>query len=95
MIDRSDVIRRAQKHLETQLDDETIMMHLDSGLIYAMADTANEIWARLREPVAFGTLIEHMTERFDVDQETCVRQVADFIGELEKLNVVVIEPAAA
>lgn len=93
-LDADSVIRRTQKHLETQLDDEIIMMHLESGIIYTMVDTANEIWEQLREPVSFGKLIDHVIERFKVDRETCVREVGEFILELKKLDIVEIEAGA-
>lgn len=85
-------IRRTEQHLETPLDGETVIMLVKSGVIYAVADTANAIWAELREPIVFAALIDQMLERFEVDRETCVRDVGAFLLELEELEIIEIEP---
>ena len=86
-------IRRTVQHLETPLDGETIIMHLKSGMIYAVADTANVIWSELRQPLLFAKLIDQLLQHFEVDRETCTRDVSAFLQELKRLEIIEIEAA--
>ncbi len=85
-------IRLTEQHLETPLEGETIVMHVKSGMIYAVADTANAIWSRLSRPITFEALIDAMIEQFSVDRETCIRDVTAFLHELEGLEIIEIVP---
>lgn len=88
------VIQRTKNHLDTQLDDEVILMQIESGQIYGMAETAEVIWGQLSEPATFGQLIDHLVEQFDVDRGTCITEVSQFLFDLEKQKFVEINIAS-
>lgn len=81
-------IQRKPTYLETELDDEIIILQRETGLISSMADTGREIWARLSEPVRFGDLIDDLVDEFDVERDTCVAEVSRFLAELEKQDFI-------
>jgi hypothetical protein len=93
-IDRGQVIARTATHLETQLDDETIVMDTGSGQIYGMADTAQEIWSALREPIRFDALVDHMVARFAVTPALCGEEVANFLVGLQRAGMIEIRAGA-
>lgn len=88
------IIVRKENHLETPLDDEVILMHAESGVIYGLADTARDIWVALREPISFGALLDRLVEAFDVTREVCGAEVGDFLARLERAGMIEIRPRA-
>jgi hypothetical protein len=89
-----DVIVRKADRIETELDDEIIVMNVASGEIVGLADIAKEIWAALGEPVAFGALVARLTATFAVTPAVCSEEVGAFLAELEQAGVVEIKGAA-
>jgi DNA-directed RNA polymerase delta subunit len=90
MIDDRSVLKRGTKYLDTELDDEVILMQVESGQIFGMAETAQEIWTRLSEPVTFGKLLDDLVEHFDVDRATCAAEVSRFLVELQNQEFIEI-----
>lgn len=86
-------IQRKPTCLETELDDETIIMQLKTGQISSMAGTGREIWTRLSEPICFGDLIDYLVGEFDVERDTCVADVTRFLSELEGRDLIEIGAA--
>lgn len=76
------VVARGDGHVESELHDETVLMSLDRGKYYAMAETAQAIWLHMAEPVSVGTIVDRLTAEYDVERGTCERAVLGFVGEL-------------
>lgn len=87
-----DVIMRRNSYLQTRLDDETIVMHIDSGRIFGLADTAEAVWRTLEEPMPFRRLIALMAETFEVAPATCREEVGRFLANLEELGMIEVRP---
>ena len=47
-------ISRSEAYLDTQLDDESIVMQIESGNIYGMGETAKTIWDIIAQPISFS-----------------------------------------
>jgi len=86
------VIRRKDNHVTTELDDELILMQVGSGQFYSMDDTARDIWQRLAGPITFEQLIEQLLEHYDLDRQTCVKEVSEFLRVLENSDLIQIAP---
>ncbi len=86
-------IQRKSTYLETELDDETIVMQIKTGRISSMAETGRAIWIRLSEPICFGDLIDDLVDEFEVERDTCATEVGGFLIELEKHGFVEIASA--
>jgi len=82
-INESTTIVRAEKLLATDLDDETILMSIEQGAYYGMEQTARRIWEIIETPHTVAELCHKLSEEYDVDSETCRR---DVIGYLEELS---------
>jgi hypothetical protein len=93
-IGSADVIVRKDNHLETQIDDETILMHIETGQIFGLANTAKEIWAAVGEPISFDRLVERLVAEFAVDVDACRSDVAAFLAGLQRAGMIDIRAAA-
>ena len=75
-------VRRIHDVLDTEIDDQTVMMDIEQGSYFGLNKTATRIWARLAEPMVGGELCDRLTEEFDVPREQCEQQVDDFLENL-------------
>ena len=73
---------RIQDVLDTEIDDQTVMMDIEQGSYFGLNETATQIWAMLAEPMVIGDLCNRLTEQFDVPREQCEQQVVAFLGSL-------------
>lgn len=81
-LDRHTRVRRIDDVLDTEIDDQTVMMDIDQGSYFGLNPTGTRIWALLAEPIAIGDLCDRLLEEFDVPLEQCERQVVDFLESL-------------
>ncbi len=78
------LISRSQDLLATEVDGETVLMHIEQGRYYGLAKTARAIWTLLETPLRFQELCGALQARYAgdpvaiaVDAERFVAQMAD------------------
>ena len=75
------LVKRADL-LSSGMDEDTVMFDLNSGRYFGMDVVGSAIWSRLKDPVRVSDLCDLLQQEFDVDQETCERDVLAFLDEL-------------
>lgn len=65
------------------MDGELVALHVEKGTCYGFNVTATRIWNLLAEPKTEAQLYEALMAEFEVDRETCEREVAPLLRELE------------
>lgn len=92
-LEDQDMISRADTVVATNLDDEVIMMSVESGKYFHLDDIATDVWSKLEEPASFGDVVAHLCEIYDVKLDQCRAQTADLIQQLADLNVLQVARA--
>lgn len=88
------LVRRRDQPLTNDLSDtETVMLDTDRGRYYGLRDVGKVIWEHLASPTTIDGLCRHLLTRFDVDAETCRREVGGFLDELHKQGLLEIHEA--
>jgi PqqD family protein of HPr-rel-A system len=75
-------VRRIEDVLDTEIDDQTVMMDIEQGSYFGLNKPATRIWAMLAEPIVIDELCDRLTEEFDVPREQCEQQVGEFLANL-------------
>ena len=75
-------VRRVDAVLNTEIDDQTVMMDIEQGSYFGLNTTATRIWAMLSEPTVIGDLCGRLTDEFEVPREQCEQQVVAFLEDL-------------
>lgn len=75
-------VRRLDDVLETEIDNETVMMDIEQGSYFGLNPVGSRIWALLGESIAIGDLCDQLTEEFEVPREQCESQVLGFLQDL-------------
>lgn len=67
---------------ESGLGDETVMLHLSSGLYFGLDAISTEYWERLKAGVAIRELCAEMAARYEMPLEQVESDARTFLSEL-------------
>lgn len=81
--------------MESRIDEDLVALDVDQGTCYGFNATAARIWDMIEQPARLSHLLERLLAEFEVDRETCERELRALIGELERDGLVVTEPIDA
>jgi hypothetical protein len=85
------VIARRNNLMTSELSDtELVMLSIERGSYYGLADTAKAIWNYLDKPHSIVAVCAHLRTCFSVEQETCEREVLVFVNEMLKDELVLV-----
>jgi len=70
------------------LDDELVMMDIEKGKYFSLNKVATHIWDLLKKPHTIPELCELLLSEYDVDPETCKKEVTVLLNEMDKLGLV-------
>lgn len=81
--------------LASDLEDELVMLNLESSHYYGLEAVGKFIWEQIRTPLTVAELVETLLAQFDVERETCEREVIAFLEELEQEGLIQVETTTA
>ncbi len=84
-------ISQIEEIVASDIDGETVMMSIENGEYYGLDDIGSRIWELIEKPVKVSDLIDTLLERFDVDRETCKKDVLKFLNELNEDRILVVK----
>lgn len=74
--------------LAAELGEETVMMSMAHNKYYGLDDVGSRIWALLLQPRTLAELCTTLQQEFEVDAETCEREVKVFVERLVNAGLV-------
>ena len=77
-----------------KLDDEMVLLNLDSGEYFGLNDTGTRVWELLAEGHSRTEVVDCLIEEFEVDVEIASSHVATLCGELLEAGLLAEESAA-
>jgi hypothetical protein len=67
---------------------ETVVLDMKSGMYYGMGAVAALIWSILDEPRSLDEIQAAVLAEYDIDQESCERDVIAFVDALKSAGLV-------
>lgn len=80
--------QRRDDWVGTQVEDQFVMIHLDSGRYIALNDSAAQAWLLLEQPRDRASLVAELTRVFDVDEDKCGASVDRLMERMRALDLV-------
>jgi hypothetical protein len=82
-------------HVTTnQIEDELVALNLETSFYYGVDGIGTQIWRLLiDENMTITEACDKLVEEYDVDAETCQREVRAFVGQL--IDAKLMETVAA
>ncbi len=75
----------------SDIDDEKVMMSVEKGQYYNLDTVGSRVWELIDKPIKVSELIDALLLKYDVDRETCERDVLVFLEELHKDGILQVE----
>lgn len=82
------LLSRPANLVASEIDGEMVILNIESGHFFQLNDVGSRIWEALETPMTMADLSRAMLDRFDVDEETCRSDVAEFVGQLTRNGLV-------
>jgi hypothetical protein len=82
MITEENVIQKSDQLLMSIVDNEAVILEMESRHYIGLNDIGTEIWLRLDQPVIVSSLISEFIELYDEDRDIIKVQVLEFLNHL-------------
>ena len=87
------VVRRSPNHVATDMAGEMVVLDMKSGMYYGMEGVSASIWNLLTEPRSLREIRDAVMQEYEVDAESCARDVTAFLESMETAGLVEITNA--
>jgi hypothetical protein len=67
---------------ETPLDDELVLMNIDTGSFHALKDTGLAVWQLIDGTRNHAAICAVLLEAYEVDPQACAREVSLFVDQM-------------
>lgn len=84
-----DAIRRGDEHVETGIDDETLMMSIQQGNYYSVDGSAQRIWQLIEGSTKVRDVLDALVATYDVEPDQCKTELVSFLDELLENGLIV------
>ncbi len=81
--------------LHDEVDQEVVALSTTSGTCYGLNSVGSRIWHLMAKPVRVGGLCRALEKEFDVDHDTCEREVLDLLKKALAEGMIKIEAGAS
>jgi hypothetical protein len=87
-LSRDATVVAATNQLSTFLDGEAIVLELESGAYFGLAQVGARIWELLQQPTTCAQIVATLIDEYDVTRAVLDADVAAFVGELSAQHLV-------
>lgn len=82
------MIAASSGQISTQLDDEAIVLDLETGTYYGLAQVGARIWAILQQPTTCAQIVDTLLDEYDVERAALAEDVLAFVRDLRANRLV-------
>ncbi|MFZ5670781.1 MAG: PqqD family protein [Pseudomonadota bacterium] len=72
-------VSRPSDTVASSVDDQVVILQISSGHFFHLNDGGSRIWDLLDRPMTVGDVCAALSDRYEVEPETCRRDVAEFV----------------
>lgn len=85
------LVKRQEAFSETRIDDEVVVMLLDTGEFLSIAGTGCDIWTRIDGSCGRAQLIADLASEYDAPENEIAADVDDFLAMLKDAGLIADE----
>jgi hypothetical protein len=89
-INLNSTITRNEDLLSGMVDDEAVIMSINSGSYHFINETGRRIWELIEQPKTVAQICDILIEEFEVDRETCQEDVFQYLEALQTRQVIAV-----
>ena len=77
------------------MGDEVVVLDLNSGTYYGLDELGARIWTLIEQPASLPAIRETIMSEYEVDAETCERDILAFLNQMQAAGLVEVGDASA
>ena len=89
------VVASGTSLVSADVGDELVLLHVEKNAYYDTDAIGADIWHQLEQSVRVRDLCDRLVDKYDVDPDTCQRDVLAFLSEALRGDVVRVVTDAA
>lgn len=90
----SGLISIAKDQISSDLAGEAVILNLQSGTYYGLNTVGSRVWQLLQTPQTLDRLRTAILEEYQVDEQTCDRDLVALLQELETAGLIEVNHEA-
>ena len=91
MLNESTIVHPIKNLDVTDLSGEKVMIDFSTGKYFLLKGSANDIWDMLEDNISVKTIKENLMKIYDVDEETCLSSISNFLLTIEQNGFIKLE----
>lgn len=88
------IVVASQAQVSSNLQEESVILDVQSGTYYGLNDVGASIWAIIQEPTTVASIQSAIISEYDVTPEACNQDVLDLLHQLMEIGLVRIHDEA-
>jgi hypothetical protein len=89
------VVVASQDQFSCPLGSDTVILDVKAGLYFSLDNVGAFVWQLIQQPRSVKDLRQAVGDEFEVDADTCERDLHALLGELAERKLIQIQDAAA
>lgn len=81
-LSQNQVISQVEGNIVSDMDGEKVMFSIMNGKYYNLGEIGGVIWDLIENQSTPESIVQELMKQYDVDQETCEKQVMTFMDML-------------
>jgi hypothetical protein len=91
----SDVVVASAGQVSCDLDGETVILSVATGMYFGLDPVGTFVWSRLQQSRTVAEIRDDVTREFEVEPERCERDLADLLRQLAEFGLIEVESPVA
>lgn len=79
---------QSKQVVQSKIDDEVVMMDIESGFYFGLNSVASIIWDLLKDGKTVDELADYLITEYDVSREQCLEETDILIKKMLDLKVI-------
>jgi hypothetical protein len=84
------IISRSPDLVFSEVDDEIVMLGIETGNYYGLDKILSQMWLMIEEPGAISSIIDDLLTQYDVDRSQCEQDVFNVLNRMLKDQLIQI-----
>ncbi len=90
ILTHNSVITRSPDLVFSEVDDEIVMLGIETGNYYGLDQILSQMWLMIEEPTTVSTIIDDLLTQYDVDRSQCEQDVFNVFNRMLKDQLIQI-----
>jgi Coenzyme PQQ synthesis protein D (PqqD) len=93
-LSKTTIILAIQEQVSSELDEESVILNLRSGIYYGLNAVGTRIWHLIQSPKTIEELQKTLASEYEVAPEQCERDLAEIFQKLNAAGLIEVRDAA-